>query len=139
MHSELQGFKGIQQGLCEWASSGQLARMLKTLMSDGYDVFMTSDHGNTSAIAEGRFTKPGVLAEPASRRAIIYNASFDARELEKFSVMRYSGTYLPNGYTAYLFDADSCYGDTGKEYITHGGMTLEEAVVPFVQVGAYNG
>lgn len=139
MHSELQGYKGIQQGLCEWTKSGQLAQMLKRLISNGYDVFMSSDHGNTAAIAEGRFAKPGVLAEPASRRAIIYNASFDARELDKFNVMRYSGTYLPDGYTAYLFNADSCYGDTGKEYITHGGMTLEETVVPFVRVGAYNG
>ena len=139
MHSELQGYKGIQQGLCEWTKSGQLAQILKRLISDGYGVFMTSDHGNTAAIAEGRFAKPGVLAEPASRRAVIYNASFDARELDKFNVMRYSGTYLPDGYTAYLFNADSCYGDTGKEYITHGGMTLEETVVPFVQVGAYNG
>ena len=139
MHSELQGYKGIQQGLCEWTKSGQLAQILKRLISDGYGVFMTSDHGNTAAIAEGRFAKPGVLAESASRRAVIYNASFDARELDKFNVMRYSGTYLPDGYTAYLFNADSCYGDTGKEYITHGGMTLEETVVPFVQVGAYNG
>lgn len=78
-------------------------------------------------------------AMDAGTGAVIYNASFDARELDKFNVMRYSGTYLPDGYTAYLFNADSCYGDTGKEYITHGGMTLEETVVPFVRVGAYNG
>ena len=40
---------------------------------------------------------------------------------------------------AYMFNADSCYGDSGKEYITHGGMTLEEAVVPFVRIGERNG
>lgn len=139
MHAELQGMAGIQRGLCDWSRNGSLAQMLHMLIDSGYSVYMTSDHGNTAAIGKGRFAKPSVLAEPASRRAIIYNASFDARELAKFNVMRYSGTYLPNGYDAYLFDADSCYGETGKEYITHGGMTLEEAVVPFVRIGAHNG
>lgn len=139
MHAELQGLSGIQRGISDWVRSGSLAKMLQMLIDSGCAVFMTSDHGNTSAIARGRFTKPSVLAEPASRRAVLYDASFDARELEKFDVMRYSGTYLPDGYDAYLFSADSCYGDTGKEYITHGGMTIEEAVVPFVRIGGKNG
>ena len=139
MHAELQGLTGIQHGLREWVRNGQLVKVLQMLIDSGFTVYMTSDHGNTSAIAKGRFAKPSVLAEPASRRAVIYDASFDARELEKFDVMRYSGAYLPDGYDAYLFNADTCYGDAGKEYITHGGMTLEEAVVPFVRIGEYNG
>lgn len=139
MHAELQGHPGIQQGLCEWARTGRFAKMLQMLLENGFSTFITSDHGNTSAIAAGRFVKPGVLAEPASRRAIIYNASFDARELDKFDVMRYAGTYLPGGYDAYLFNIDSCYGDAGKEYITHGGMALEEAIVPFVRIGGKHG
>jgi len=139
MHAELQGLYGIQQGLCEWAKNGQLTNMLQMLMDKGFSVYMTSDHGNTAAIAQGRYSKPSVLAEPASRRAVIYDASFDARELDRFKVMRYSGAYLPEEYAAYLFCADSCYGDTGKEYITHGGMTLEETVVPFVKIGGKNG
>ena len=47
--------------------------------------------------------------------------------------------YLPEGYTAYLFERGTCYGNRGTEYITHGGMTLEEAVVPFVRIGEYHG
>lgn len=139
MHAELQGFVGIQNGIREWMRNGMLCKMLTMLVDRGYTVYLTSDHGNTSAIGKGRFSKPSILAESASRRAVIYNASFDARELEKFNVMRYSGTYLPNGNTVYLFGRDDCYGDTGKEYITHGGMTLEEAVVPFVRIGERNG
>ena len=139
MHAELQGLSGIQQGLREWIKNGKLSKMFQMLMDNGFTVYMTSDHGNTAAIAEGRFAKPSVVAEPASRRAVIYDASFDARELEKFNVKRYSGAYLPEGYDAYLFSTDTCYGDTGKEYITHGGMTLEEAVVPFVRIGGKHG
>lgn len=139
MHDELQGLSGLQQGIENWAKNMHLVKLLQKLQDRGFAVYMTADHGNTSAVAEGRFVKPGVLAEPASRRAVIYQSFADAIELDKFTTERYSGTYLPEGYTAYLFDAGTSYGDRGKEYITHGGMTLEEAVVPFVRIGAYHG
>ncbi len=139
MHDELQGLSGLQQGVENWAKNMHLVKLLQKLQDRGFAIYMTADHGNTSAVAEGRFVKPGVLAEPASRRAVIYQSFADAIELDKFTTERYSGTYLPEGYTAYLFDAGTSYGDRGKEYITHGGMTLEEAVVPFVRIGAYHG
>ncbi len=139
MHGELQGLEGLQQGVENWTKNMHLVHLLENLLGKGFAVYMTADHGNTSAIAEGRFLKPGVLAEPASRRAVIYQSYTDALELDKFTTARYSGDYLPEGYTAYLFDAGTSYGDRGKEYITHGGMTLEEAVVPFVRIGEYDG
>ena len=139
MHDELQGLSGLQQGIENWAKNMHLVKLLQTLQDRGFATYMTADHGNTSAVAEGRFVKPGVLAEPASRRAVIYQSFADAIELDKFTTERYSGTYLPEGYTAYLFEAGTSYGDRGKEYITHGGMTLEEAVVPFIRIGEYDG
>ena len=139
MHDELQGMLGLQQGLENWTMNMHLVNLLKSLQEQGFTIYMTADHGNTSAIAEGRFQKPGVLAEPASRRAVIYQSYTDAIELNKFTTEQYSGAYLPKGFTAYLFDTGTSFGDPGKEYITHGGMTLEEAVVPFIRIGEYNG
>lgn len=139
MHDELQGLPGLQQGIETWTRNGRLAALMKKLLANGFSVFMTADHGNTSAIAQGRFAKPGLLAEPASRRAVLYQSYADALELAKFSTLRYSGSYLPKEVTAYLFEPGTCYGDRGKEYITHGGMTLEEAVVPFIRIGEGNG
>ena len=139
MHDELQGLGGLLQGVETWVQNRHLIHLIDALQRRGFSVYMTADHGNTSAMAEGRFTKPGLLAEPASRRAVIYQSFADAIELAKFKTQQYDGTYLPSGYNAYLFTEDTCYGDRGTEYITHGGMTLEEAVVPFVQIGAYHG
>ena len=139
MHDELQGLSGLQQGIETWMKNGRLVALIKNLLKNGFAVYMTADHGNTSATAQGRFMKPGLLAEPASRRAVIYQSFADAIELAKFTTVRYSGSYLPKEATAYLFEPGTCYGDKGKEYITHGGMTLEEAVVPFIRIGEYNG
>jgi hypothetical protein len=97
-------------------------------------VWLTSDHGNTSATAQGRLKNPGVLGDPASKRAVIYQSFADAIELDKFNVNQYDGTYLPSGSNVWLFSPGACYGDSGKEYITHGGMTIEEVIVPFVRM-----
>lgn len=139
MHDELQGLDGLLQGISNWMKDGALIRLISSLHEHGFAVYMTADHGNTATIAEGKFTKPGVLADPASRRAVVYQSFADPIELQKFTTTQYSGTYLPEGYTAYLFTEGTCYGTPGKEYVTHGGMTLEEAVVPFVKIGEYHG
>ncbi len=138
-HGELQGLYGLLQGIGNWMRNGLLTEIIKTLHDRGFAVFMTADHGNTSTVAEGMFKKPGVLADPASRRAVVYKDFADAIELEKFDTVEYTGTYLPEGCKTYLFAEGSCYGVPGKEYITHGGMTIEEAIVPFVKIGAYHG
>lgn len=139
MHAELQGLEGLSQGLNNWLNTGKLKKLISKLIADDFTIYMTSDHGNTSAIAQGRFLKPGLLAEPASRRAVIYQSFADANELKKFSTIKCNSNYLPDGYDTYLFDVDVCYGDKDKEYITHGGMTLEEVIVPFVRIGEYDG
>jgi hypothetical protein len=136
MHTQRLGMQGFQQDILTWVRSGKLQKMIEQLNRAGFSIFMTADHGNTAAIGQGRFTSPGILAEPASRRAVIYQDYANPLELAKFSVSLYSGTYLPREYHAYLFEPGACYGDQGKEYITHGGMTLEEVIVPFVRVGA---
>lgn len=139
MHAELQGLTGLNQGLNNWLDTGKLKNLLYNLIAESFSIYMTSDHGNTSAIAQGRFLKPGLLAESASRRAVIYQSFDDAPELKKFTTIKYNGKYLPDGYDTYLFDVDVCYGDKDKEYITHGGMTIEEVIVPFVRIGEYDG
>lgn len=135
MHSQLQGMDGMARDLEAWVRTGRLKVLLTDLVDAGFDVFLTSDHGNTAAVAQGRFKNPGILAEPASKRAVIYQSFADARELDDFSVSKYDGTYLPEGSNAWLFAPGACYGDKGKEYITHGGMTIEEVIVPFVKIG----
>lgn len=135
MHNQLQGMRGMARDLETWVEEGSLRRTLEKLIAAGYQVFLTADHGNTSAIAQKRFRRPGLLAEPASRRAILYQSYTDARELDEFDTFMYDGTYLPMNSQVWLFSPGFCYGDKGKEYITHGGMSLEEVIVPFVEIG----
>lgn len=135
MHNELQGGRGMYTGLKTWLESGTLSRLIGRLKADGFSVWLTADHGNTSAIAQGRFQKPSVITENASRRAAIYQSFAGAEELDKFDTTEYSGPYMPEGYRYFAFAPKTCCGDKGMEYISHGGMTIEEIIVPFVRIG----
>lgn len=135
MHRQLQGTPGMAVDIAAWLKSGALHRLIDNLLQKGFDVFITADHGHSEAIGKGRFAKPGLLTEDASRRSVIYKDFAGAEELNKFNVAEYAGTYMPKNYRYFLFANSECIGDYGNKYITHGGDSIEELLVPFVRIG----
>lgn len=135
MHRQLQGAHGMSIDIATWLKSGSLDQLIDNLLKMGFDVFLTADHGHSESIGKGRFSKPGLLTEDASRRAVIYKDFAGTEELDKFNVKEYAGMYMPKNYRYFLFANGECIGDYGKKYITHGGDTIEEVLVPFVRIG----
>jgi hypothetical protein len=135
MHRQLQGTHGMAVDIAAWLKIGSLRRMIENLLKSGFDVYITADHGHSEATGMGRFAKPGLLTEDASRRAIIYKDFAGAEELDKFKVTEYAGTYMPKNYRYFLFANGECIGDYGNKYITHGSDSIEELLVPFVRIG----
>jgi len=135
MHRQLQGTYGMSVDIAAWLKNGSLRRLIDNLLKMGFDVFVTADHGHSEAIGKGRFSKPGLLTEDASRRAVIYKDFAGVEEISKFNVTEYAGTYIPKNYRYFLFANNECIGDYGNKYITHGGDSIEELLVPFVRIG----
>lgn len=135
MHRQLQGSRGMAVDVAAWLKSGSLRFLIENLLKLGFDVYITADHGHSEAIGKGRFAKPGLLTEDASRRAVIYKDFAGAEELDKFNVTEYAGTYMPKNYRYFLFAYGDCIGDCDKKYITHGSDSIEELLVPFVRIG----
>ena len=135
IHRQLQGTHGMAVDIVTWLKNGTLRSMIDNLLSAGFDVYITADHGHAEAVGMGRFTKPGFLTEDVSRRAVIYKDFAGTEELDKFKVCEYTGTYMPKNYRYFLFANGECIGDRGKKYITHGSNSIEELLVPFVRIG----
>ena len=135
MHRQLQGTHGMAVDISTWLKSGSLRQLIASLMHSGFDVYITADHGHSEAVGMGRFSKPGLLTEDASRRAVIYKDFARTEELDKFHVIEYAGTYMPKTYRYFLFANGECIGDYGNKYITHGSDSIEELLVPFVRIG----
>lgn len=135
MHGQIQGQKGMYRDIATWARGGEFKKFLGSLFTQGFDVYITSDHGNIEAIGQGKPKNEGVLTETTCLRARIYQGFADTDKLEvNFRTFNFPGIYLPRGCQYIICDDNTAFGVMGKSYICHGGMSIEEIIVPFIRI-----
>lgn len=132
MHGEKQGSAGMHDAIRLEADN--LISVLVRLIDEGYEVFMTADHGNISAVGVGK-PSDGVLVETTGKRARIYpNEEFRANAKEEVpQSVEWSNVGLPPERFALLPAGLSAFTFNGKSVVSHGGIALEEVMVPFVR------
>jgi hypothetical protein len=135
MHQAGLGTPGLH-GLVEvWARTNQLARLVDALVERGFAVFITADHGNTF----GRgFGKPdvGATAQQRGERAHIFrNKDFRDNTAPLYpNAIEWPQIGLPHDYFPLIAPYGACFMPEGKEAVSHGGIALEEVMVPFVRI-----
>jgi hypothetical protein len=135
LHGMELGTAGMHNQVRQWAREGFLAGLLNLLLSKGFAVFIASDHGNVEAVGGGR-PKEGVTAELRGERVRIYSdetlrASVAARFPE---ALLWKPIGLPEDFLPLLAPRRQAFSLTGQRTVAHGGITLEELIVPFVRV-----
>ena len=135
MHGMTLGSAGMHNQVRLWTESRVLAGLLDTLLDRGFAVFLTSDHGNVEARGCGA---PGEksLAELRGQRARVYrDRSLRSRVATRFpDAIAWPTTGLPEDYFALLAPARRAFVRESERPVSHGGITLEEVVVPFVEI-----
>lgn len=136
MHGMELGTRGMHNQVNQWARGGTLAQLLDVLFDYGFSVFLTSDHGNIESEGLGRLTE-GSVADVKGQRVRVYpnqilrsNIKTDFPEAIEWP----SSRGLPSDYLALIAPGRSAYVPIGERPVVHGGITLEEVVVPFVQL-----
>jgi hypothetical protein len=135
LHQVGRGTRGLHAIVEEWAQSNELAEAVRRLVERGFVVFITADHGNTF----GRgFGKPnvGVTAQQRGERAHIFRNK-DLRDITATqypNVIEWPQIGLPQDYFPLIAPYGSCFMPEGKEAVSHGGIALEEVMVPFVRI-----
>lgn len=133
--SHVLGSSGLHNNLAQWVKTDFLKRVLELLLDNGYQVFLTADHGNTGAVGQGQINE-GVLVSEKGKRARIYNSDslrMNAIAKSPDSILWNSVT-LPTDYLPLLAKYNCAYTTQGTKEITHGGISLEEVIVPFIEV-----
>ncbi|MBU0553182.1 BREX-3 system phosphatase PglZ [Myxococcota bacterium] len=135
MHQIGLGTPGLHGLVDVWAKTKQLSNLVGELLLRGMTVFITADHGNVF----GRgFGKPnvGVTAQQRGERAHIFrNKDFrDKTALFYPDAFEWPSVGLPEDYFPLIAPYGSCFMPEGKEAVSHGGIALEEVVVPFVKI-----
>lgn len=133
-HGAIQGHEGMQAELRVWLQKGHLTQLLRNLVSAGFTVFLTSDHGNKECTGIGRVSD-GVLVETKGERVTIYDDPVLYRErVAQWQAIEWPNTGLPNDCFPLIASGNRAFVREGTRVISHGGISLEEVIVPFVQV-----
>lgn len=133
MHSaELLGDIGLHAGLEAWVQSGVLNEVLARAAGDGYDIWLTADHGNL-AVEPSKEPREGAFVERAGTRARRYgsNTLRDAAVADGVAWDAMPG--YPNDESERLLFAPGRTG-WGPSRLSHGGLSLDEVIVPLVQI-----
>ncbi len=138
VHGSIQGHEGIHAEIKVWMRNGYLVQLIEDLFSKGFEVYLTSDHGNKESIGIGRLSQ-GVLAETRGQRVRTYRDPDMCKETAaNYSSIRWPGDGLPKDVYVLLSKNNEAFITEGEAVIGHGGISLEEVIVPFVRVKGKN-
>ena len=134
-HNAIQGQLGMHAVIDVWLKQRYIQSLLGDLLDEGFDVYLTSDHGNKESRGVGRATD-GTLAETRGERVRVYRESVlrDQAAAQHTLSKAWSGTGLPDDYYVLVAPSGGAFVCEGDMIVSHGGTSLEEVVVPFVHI-----
>ena len=135
MHGMQMQTAGMHNQVRLWASQGHLQQLLARLHDEDFVVYLTADHGNVTATGVGN-PKEGVLVETKGKRVRVYDRTEFLEEVaSKFpDSVRWTNQGLPPAQYVLLAGDLKAFTDVGEEVVSHGGIALEEVMVPFVAI-----
>ena len=135
MHGMELGASGMHSQVRHWAKQGYLTDLLVELLNRGFAVFITSDHGNIEARGCGRPSE-GAIADVRGARARVYpDILLRSRVGRDFpDAIEWPSIGLPDDYLPLLAPSRSAFVREGERLVGHGGIALEEVIVPLVEV-----
>ncbi len=135
MHGMELGTAGMHNQVRQWAEQGFMAALLDLLLGQGYTVYLTSDHGNVEAVGCGSPAE-GAVADLRGARARVYpDPVLRAQVKAHFpGAIEWPPVGLPEGNYPLLAGGRSAFVAVGQRVVAHGGITVEELIVPFIRI-----
>ena len=135
MHGMRLGAAGMHNQVRQWTAQGHFAALLGLLFERGFRVYLTADHGNIEATGCGR-PEEGAVADIRGERVRVYADEGLRRNVAvRFpDALEWPADGLPEAYLPLLAPGRSAFVRQGERVVAHGGVCLEELIVPFVQV-----
>ena len=135
MHGMTLGSAGMHNQVRQWTRSGMLAELLDMLFDREFAVVLTSDHGNVETRGCG-VPAEGSVADSRGQRVRVYpDPALRAQVGMRFpDAIEWPPIGLPDNYFALIAPGRRSFVRDSERSVAHGGVTLEEVVVPFVQI-----
>ena len=135
MHGMELGTAGMHNQVRQWAKQPYLNALLDLLLDRGFRVHLTSDHGNLEADGCGRPSE-GATADLRGERVRVYSdTALRGTVKERFpAALEWEAVGLPEEYLPLLAPARQAFIQEKKRIVSHGGASVEELIVPLVQI-----
>ena len=135
LHGIVNGTDGMHAGVKHWAKRGSLWRLLDAMLERGFEVILTADHGNVEGVGVGK-PNVGATADERGERVHVFSDPL----LRSGVAAKFQGSLewpcigLPDDYLALIAPSLRAFIGEGKRTVAHGGICIEEAVVPFITI-----
>ena len=135
MHGMELGAPGMHNQIRQWASQPFMVEMIDILLDHGFRIYLSSDHGNIEAVGFGRPAE-GAVADLRGERVRIYpDATLRTKVKDRFPMaLEWTPLGLPESYLPILAPSRYAFVQENGRLVGHGGASLEEVIVPLVQI-----
>jgi hypothetical protein len=127
--------KDVALWIGNWLATGFVDRLFSMLLDKGYHIYLTADHGNVESTGVGR-PNQGVIAETRGERVRVYRSdSLRADSAAAYpSTVRLDIAGLPANFMPLFAGGRTAFVPEGDQVVVHGGVSVEELIIPFVKV-----
>jgi hypothetical protein len=134
-HGMMLGTAGMHNQVRQWARQGFFVNLLEYLLDEGFMITITSDHGNVESTGYGRPLE-GALANIKGERVRIFpDKNLRNQVKSQFpDSIEWPSIGLPDNFIPLIASGRNSFINKGEKSVTHGGVSLEELIVPFIQV-----
>ena len=135
MHGMEMGTAGMHNQVGQWAKQQYLSAIIDLLLDHGFRVYLTSDHGNIEAAGCGRPAE-GAVADLRGERVRVYpDAAFRNKMKERFpTALEWDSVGLPENYHPLFAPSRQAFVQEKQRIVSHGGISIEEIIVPLIQI-----
>ena len=135
MHGMEMGTAGMHNQVRQWAQQPYLNTLIDLLLDRRFRIYLTSDHGNVEAEGCG-CPAEGAAADVRGERVRIYpDAALRGKVHERFpAALEWDPVGLPEDYLALLAPDRQAFVQEKQHTVSHGGISVEELIVPLVKI-----
>lgn len=117
-------------------NSLDLENQLDWYLDHDFSVFIASDHGHVEATGFGQPSE-GLLAQTRGKRARIYLdrlAALRVQDAFADTILWNNDSLLLEEMSALMPAKREAFATSGEVVVTHGGISIDEVIVPFIQI-----
>lgn len=133
VHNKKMNKLRIVTNLENYLEETNLAYIILSLIDKGFRVYLSSDHGNVFAHGNGIMPRKDLFNSRANRYLMSAHKNILLEYMTENKILIQLKDIIGEDFILLLAD-NSMFNTKGKTGLTHGGISVEEVVLPFIEV-----